>query len=185
LSLQPIPPCTSQSGFAQNNKTVHLTAGHFCNGLYFRNGATAHLGAGVYYIDDRFQIDSNSRVYATSGTTLVINGDYDFRIRNNSVLEITAPSTGPYAGIAMMSPRTASPSREHRFDSNSIVKVEGALYFPNQGVYIRNNTVIGDTDCTQIIVRTIKLYNNLDLDTDCDGVGITPIGGDNSSELVE
>ncbi len=115
--------------------------------------------------------------------TLVVNGDYAVSISNNAVVDITAPSTGNYAGIALFGLRTASKWTQHTFSNNVVVNITGAIYFPNQILNFSNNFSPG-VKCTQIIARIIYFANNVYLDHDCAGTGVKPIGG-TSSQLVE
>jgi len=183
-ALQTIPGCTGQAGSAGNNATVNLSPGHFCTGWSFSNNSTINLAPGTYYIDQQLSIANNSTLNGLGGVTLVINGNYAISISNNSVVNLTAESSGAYAGLAIFGGRTATPSVVQEFSNNTTINVIGAIYFPNQIIEFDNNSTIGDTGCTQVIGRIINVNNNADLDNQCANTGVRPIGA-TPSQLVE
>lgn len=178
------PACTSQSGSVGNNKTVSLSPGHFCSGLNLSNGSTANLAAGTYYIDSQLVLASNATLNATSGSTLVINGNYGLSFGNNTHINIKAPTSGNLAGLALFGGRTATPSIIQNFYNNVTANIIGTIYFPNQTIEFAPGSQIGTTICTQIIGRIIRIYNNAYLDNHCTATGVQPIGA-SASQLVE
>jgi hypothetical protein len=177
--------CTSQQSSGKNNLTLNFTPGHFCSGWDFMNNVTINLSAGTYYIDSKLELKNNVVVNATSGVTIVINGNYAIDISNNALLNITAPSSGNFSGIALYSAQTATSTVTQKFENNTEINISGAIYFPNQIVHFDNNSTVGDTGCTHVIGRKIILRNNAQLGNECDNFGVQPIGSSVSAQLVE
>jgi Flp pilus assembly protein TadG len=170
------PACTAQSGTGYGSNTYNLMPGHFCSGWSFSNNSTLNLAPGTYYIDQNLVFANYVTVNGTGGVTLVINDNLRISISNNAIVNLTAPSTGTFAGIAMYSSRTATASINQEFANNAAVKIIGALYFPNQLVSFDNDVVITPSGCTQVIARIINFNNNAELDSNCAGTGVQPIG---------
>ena len=183
VSLQPIPACTSQSGVVSGSVAVTLNPGRFCNGFNISNGATVNLRPGAYYIDKQFVALNTATINGMGGVTLVITGNYAINWGNMMRLNIIAPSTGPYAGIAMFGNRAAPNSIEQVFSNNTYLNVQGVLYFPNQALRFDNNGITGPSQCAQIVARVIQIFNNVALNNNCVGTGVRPIGS--LSKLVE
>jgi hypothetical protein len=175
VALEPMPPCTSQSGRAGNNATVNLTPGRFCSGWDFQNNVTVNLAPGAYYIDRQMTMGSNFRLNATGGVTLIVTGNYGINITNNAAINIVAPATGPYAGLAFFGPRSGTPSIVHQFLNNAVLNITGAVYFPNQIVQFDNNGATTPGGCTQVIARIVRIDNNVELDRNCENTGVRPI----------
>jgi len=184
VQMQTPPACTSQSGTGYGTATYNLSPGHFCSGWSFSGSATLNLAPGTYYVDQSLVFANNAVVNGTGGVTLVINGNYGMSISNSAIVNLTAPSTGNYAGIAIFSSRTATPTVNQEFANTTTAKIVGALYFPNQIVSFDNNVTITPSGCTQVIARIINFDNDAELDSNCAGTGIQPIGG-SPSHLVE
>jgi hypothetical protein len=184
VALQSAPACTSQSGQAANNVTVTLNPGHFCNGFDFGNDVTVNLNPGAYYIDDQFTLTNNVTLNGMGGVTLIVMDNYALDFGNNARIDLVAPTTGPYAGIAIFGKRDGTANRTHTFSNNTQLNVQGVIYFPNQIVKFLNNGVTGSSRCTQVIARIIEIDNNVRLDNGCAGTGVKPIGG-GLSQLIE
>lgn len=120
---------------------------------------------------------------SVGGVTIVITGNYAVDLGNNQSLNITAPTTGDYAGIAMTSLRTANSSVTHVLENNAALNIQGALYFPSQGLEFSNNVTSNSNGCTEVVAGTVLLKQNVVLGNNCTGTGVKPIGV--STQLVE
>ena len=184
VALEPAPACTAQSGQVPGATPVTLNPGHFCNGFDFGNNATVNLTSGIYYIDAQFKMMNDVTLNGTGGVTLIVTGDYALDIGNNARINLVASTNGPYAGIAIFGNRDGTESLTHTFSNNTQLDVQGVIYFPNQIVDFQNNGVTGSSHCTQVVARIVRIDNNVNLDNDCAGMGVKPIGG-GLSQLVE
>ena len=182
VQLQPAPPCTGQSGSGSNNVTRDLTPGHFCDGWNFKNDVVLNLAPGTYYIDSGLSIKNNVTLSGT-GVTLVINGDYPMDIGNNANVNISAPTSGDYAGLAFFGLRASTPGVLQKFSNNTVLNIQGAVYFPNQVLEFDNNGVTTSQGCTHVIGRMVRLMNNVELKNDCAATGVRPISP--PAQLVE
>ena len=165
--------------------TCNLQPGRYANGLNYTNGGTLNFAAGVYYIDTRLNLSNSVVVNATAGVTIVINGSYAMSIGNNATLNITAPTTGPTAGVAFASIRTASSSVTQTFSNNALVNLTGAIYFPNQTLQFGNNATINTPICGQLIARIVQIQNNANLKNACGGTGAVALTSGGAVKLVE
>lgn len=173
--VQQTPPaCTAQSGSGTGTK--YLTPGHFCSGWNFGNNATINLAAGTYYVDSRLIFGNGVTINGMGGVTIIVNGTYAINTGNNAIINLTAPSSGTYAGLAIMGPRNSTSSVVQNFRNNLQLNVTGAIYFPSQTVTFSNNGRTVSTICTQVIAQIVRAQNNLEFDNNCDGTGVRPIG---------
>ena len=177
-------PCTSQTSSGKNGVTVNLTPGRFCNGLNFNNNATVNMAPGTYYIDSQFSFQNNAVLNATGGVTLVIQGNQAINVGNNAIVNVTAPTSGPMAGLAIMGDRNGKSTVTQVFSNNAIFNITGAIYFPNQIVEMDNNATSNPNGCSQVIGRQLIFQNNVNLPSNCTGTGVKPIGAATIS-LVE
>jgi Putative Flp pilus-assembly TadE/G-like len=181
----PSPPaCTNQASSGTNNISVNLTPGHFCSGLNFTNNATVTLAPGTYYVDSQFAF-SNNAVFDATGVTIILNGNFAMNIGNNAIITLSAPTSGPLAGIALMGPRNGSTATNQVFSNNTTLNVKGALYFPSQKVEMDNNATSDANGCVQLIAQQVYFSNNANLPSNCTGSGTTPIGPAVTFSLVQ
>jgi hypothetical protein len=146
---------------------------------------TINLSPGTYYIDSQLELKNNVVINGTGGVTIVINGNYAMDIANNATLNLTAPTSGNFAGLTFYSSQSATSSITQKFSNNTVINIEGAIYFPNQILEFDNNSVMADNACTHVIARKITLMNNAKLGNECDGTGVQPIGSSSAAQLVE
>jgi len=187
------PACTSQNGTGSNNGSRNLVPdvvvngvgmAHFCSGLNFQNNFSATFAPGVYFIDSQLVFGNNALISGTN-VTLVINGNYQINIGNNATVNISAPLSGPTAGIAFMGGRSATSSVVQTFSNNTILNLTGAIYFPNQILNFDNNGSTTSSGCTQLIARQVQIMNNVALYNNCNNTGTKPINFGGSVALVE
>lgn len=179
LTIGTVPACISTSGTVNGTKT--LPAGHYCSGFNFKNSSTVTLSAGTYYVDTSFVTGNGVTIKATAGVTIIIRGNYAISLGNGNVINLTAPTSGTFAGIAFYSP-TATATQT--FSNNVNVNVQGVFYFPEGTVNFNNNAATTTSRCTLIVAKYINISNNATLNNDCAGTGVLPIGG-GASKLVE
>lgn len=179
-----LPPSCSVTAPVTGGTVGPATPGgtmRLCGGINIAKG-TLTLQRGTYYVDSIFtSVSSGAILDATAGVTLILSSGVEIKPGNGTTLNIEAPATGPFAGIAMMS-RATSPTK-HLVDANNLnFNIMGALYFPNQDLDLKNN--FDTTKCAQLVARTIAIKNNANMFHDCPGTGIRS-PGNSSIALME
>lgn len=155
---------------------------HYCAGVDIKNNANANaktinLQPGVYYIGTTFNLENNITVNGT-GVTLVFMPGTTFSLKNNVIFNITAPTSGDYAGIAIMGRDMAGDTLAW---NNGTFNIQGAIYFPNDNLSIKNN--FNSNLCTQLVGLTVSINNNATMFDECPGSGILNPGGGKISLL--
>jgi len=175
-----------------NNKTYKNTdtidPGVYCNGIQLNAGAVVTMNPGIYYIDrGSLQMAGGATLQGT-GVTIIFTSSTgsnyaDATINGGATLAITAPTTGPTAGIAMFGDRSMPTGTTFKFNGGDNQVVGGAVYVPKGTLqYAGGNNA--NTNCTQVIADTVTFVGNSLLKINCGGSGTRPIGTSVSS-LVE
>ncbi len=188
------PVCTTQNGTGSNNSSRTLrpdtTVGgvgvaRFCSGLNFTNNFQATFEPGVYFIDSQLVFGNNAVIRGTN-VTLVVNGNYAINIGNNASLDLSAPVSGPTAGLVFFGGRTATPTVTQTFANNTVFNLTGAIYFPNQIINFNNNaTTAVSGGCTQVIGRMVRISNNVHIRANCAGTGTESVTFGGTASLIE
>lgn len=177
----PLPPF---SGCDQNNMTVKndttLNPGVYCNGLQLNAGVVVDLNPGVYVIDrGSLQVSGGATIRGT-GVTIVLTSSTgsnyaDVTINGGAIVAITAPTTGPTAGLAFFGDRNMPTSTTFKFNGGTGQVIGGAVYVPHGTLQYAggDNT---DTNCTQVIADNVAFVGNSKLKVNCAGSGTRPIG---------
>ena len=171
-----VPPPTGGCDFVDlelDLPSVILWPGVYCGKLTVKNNTIVTLMPGIYVIKGGpFTTESNANVIGTSVTFfLTEGGGYDFEplsFQSSSVLDLTAPTAGPYAGILFyQDPNAGYRDDMHRWESTSAHVLEGTLYFPTQIVSFESSTHITAAYTILVARRIIGDSNSiLEVNTD-------------------
>lgn len=127
---------------------------------------TKTLEPGTYYIEGSLTIHGD-----ISGTGVFIYmADGDLTINGNASLDLSAPTSGTYAGMLFMSARDNT--NPMTFNGSGAAKLDGFIYSAKGDVtYSGSNTT--DSTCLRIVADTIKMSGNANMKSDCS----TELGG--------
>lgn len=148
----------------------------FCNGASIGAGATVNLSNGTYIIDrGTLSIDSQSTLNVSNATIILTSSTGSnyatVSVAGGATVNVTAPSTGPTAGLAFFQDRNAPADGTNSFTGGATQNITGAIYMPNQEVSFAGGTQTGGTACTQIVADEVDFKGNANLNSDCTGVG--------------
>lgn len=128
------------------------SAGVHYKSVSLNNAGTCTLSAGTYYFDSITKFQGTT--WTGSDVTIIIgpNGKFDGGAQGN--LNINAPTSGTYSGVAVtsLSPNGASFGANEQFGTNF-----GALYWPNGPVTLQGTP---SGICLQVIADKIELAGN-------------------------
>jgi Putative Flp pilus-assembly TadE/G-like len=157
---------------------ITIPHGNYCNGLSTDYG-TVNLSSGIYFVNGNFAPAGGTTVNGT-GVTIILGGSGTAQITNNVTLNLTAPTTGATAGIAIIGTSTS----ESGIQGGSLVNITGALVFPNSKVQLANGTTTS-SPCTQLIAYQVDFEGGASFNNNCAGTGTLPIGASTTAQLVE
>jgi hypothetical protein len=186
--------CT-QNNYSDNSSTPQtLTAGVtpyvFCNGLTLSGSSSLTLNPGVYIVDrGSFSMSGQSTLTATGGVTIILTSSTGSNyatvsISGGSTVSLTAPCTGPTAGLAFFQDRNAPSSGTDSFTGGSTQNITGAIYFPDQTVTYSGGSATGGAVCTQLVANQLRFSGSSSLNNNCASVCTATIGS-TSNQLVE
>ena len=133
------PPAVGACDFVKykvsGNYNVTLNPGVYCNGMSFSGGGNITFNAGTYILLGGGLTISGSVVMHGTGVTFynTQGSGYSYgpiSISGASNSTLTAPTTGPFAGILFFQDRTIASPAASAFTGTSGDNFVGALYFP-------------------------------------------------------
>jgi hypothetical protein len=101
------------------------------------------------------------------------NGYADAKINGNANISLTAPKTGPMAGIAVFGDRNMPANTTFSFNGGSSQYFGGAVYVPNGLMEFAGGNNTG-TSCTQLIARRVTFTGNSSVAINCSNQGTRP-----------
>jgi Flp pilus assembly protein TadG len=161
------PPCSGSSCDAggpapcpNGESGSCLSPGVYSTAVTLTSSTT--LNPGVYYLLGGLSISGSVN---GTGVTLVLGGMID--ATSATAINITAPTTGWNAGIAIWDTRLSGSNV--LANPSATVKINGVIYTPNTSLLFQGNTPspTGSTPtCTQIVAQQVLLSGNISLQRD-------------------
>lgn len=172
--------CTYPSGLVVNNtQTIGpaIAGGsvRICGDLTVQPSGDLTLQAGTYYVEGDILIQGT---LTGDGVTLVLTGPDPasvgtIDITAQATVTLTAPSTGPYAGIIIYQDRIADSSGTNQLLGGSDMNLLGAIYAPNKQTQFAGGS---DVDgCTMLVADVVKFVGDSyikNTPSECGSVGL-------------
>lgn len=127
-----------------------LSPGTFCGGLW-AVADKIELKPGTYFIKDGPLYLNGTDELIGEGVTFILSGtNAKVEIQGDGILRLTAPTSGPLAGIALTEDRSTKPLGwrfglaptdyvTSRVTGNGQIEIEGLIYLPTQKIEITGN----------------------------------------------
>lgn len=182
----------SFSGCDQSNLTVKtattISPGVYCGGISINAGAALTLNPGIYYLDQGGLSMAGNATISGTGVTLVFtsstgNNWANAAIGGNAIVNLTAPTSGPTAGIVLFGDRNMDVGTSFKLNGGGSQTFGGAVYLPKADLTF-NGGSNSNNGCTQIIADTITFSGSSNLAINCGAYGTKPLGSATAS-LVE
>lgn len=129
-------------------------------GIYWINGGDLDFGAqanvtgnGVTFILS----STNASTSPTSIATIKMNGQ--------AQLNLTAPTTGPYAGVLIYQHRNAALGNQH-INGGADMRIDGAFYMPATELTFNGNAGM-EVQCLRLVARRVNFSGNSNLVNTC------------------
>lgn len=167
-------PCQSPT---RVSRTVHdLRPGRYCGGFSL-SGDVNLVDPGTYYFDGgTYRFQSSGTRLTGEGVTIVLMNGARLNLSNGGFIDLSAPSTGNFAGIVFYGDRNWPNQYDGvQITGNPVSRIDGAIYFPAQIIdYSGGGSTAGA--CTQLIGALIEVTGNVSITNDgCDQFGIRQI----------
>jgi hypothetical protein len=133
------------------------------------NGSTT-LNPGVFYLNNAdLSINGNTTITGTGVTVIFTGSDPgSLSMNGNSVLNLTAPTTGDYAKMLMIQSPNATAGNTNRINGNNGAKLDGAIYFPKGTLDFRGSSSPA-TKCAMVVAYRVEFGGNTDIQNNTTG----------------
>jgi Flp pilus assembly protein TadG len=168
----PVLPATCQNRVSIGpNDTATLSPGCY-RGMDLKGNVT--LNPGVYYIDgdslsfgSQANVSGNGVAFVLTSRNAVSNPSSiaDIDMNGGATLNLTAPTTGEYAGLLFYQDRRA-PFQDSHINGNSSSRLDGSFYFPGQQLTFNGNTGML-VQCLRLVARRVAFSGNSNLVNTC------------------
>lgn len=176
----PVGACAHSNEIVASG-TLTLIPGTYCGGLKVTSGAVVTLSPGEYVIKDGpLIVDGGARLTGLGAGVYLTGSNATFKFAADSSISLSAPTSGPLAGILLFEDRNAAPLQQYEILSNDAPLLLGTIYLPQGRLYVSTNKTIAHSSAFTIIVaQRMELYggSNLILNSDYDKTNVPVPGG--------
>lgn len=144
-------------------KTKTLSPGTFCSKTL---SGDITLEPGVYVLrGGRINLGGNGSLVG-AGVTIFLMDGVEFSVNGNETIQLTPPTEGDYAGIAIYQEKSNTNTLTINGTSDSFVS--GFVYAPGAHIFYAGNSITTtQSECLRLVGATIELTGNSDLKSDC------------------
>lgn len=126
------------------------------------SGATSVLSPGVYYVNGDIKLTGNARLEGT-GVTIILTGTID--MSGGSSIDLTAPTTGPYAKMLLIQSPNALTGNDNTINGSNDSTLDGAIYFPKGDLKFTGSSA-ASTQCAMIVAYTVDFSGSANIQND-------------------
>ena len=143
----------------QTGGNLTLSPGTYCGGIDLGGRIVVTLKPGVYIIrDGPFWLGGNATLTGVNVGFFFEGNGPPFDFGATTQISLTAPKTGPLAGILFFEQRSAKPGRTFAIRSKDAEQFEGTVYLPKGNLLVEKASRIGQSsNWTAIIANKIKI----------------------------
>ncbi len=144
-----------------NGASATFSPGVYCGGITLTN-ADVTFQPGTYIIKDGDFRGSAAYDMAGEGVTFFFSDDAALKLAGQGGdIDLSAPTTGPLAGILFFGDPDAPEGVRHNISGGSDVSYEGTMYFPTGDLdFTGNGTGSTNADYTMVIARQLSFGGN-------------------------
>jgi Flp pilus assembly protein TadG len=156
--LQPAVGSCDFTNFAVKKKTATISPGVYCNGMAIEALAQVTMKPGVYIINGGTLLARGNGSMTGDGVTIFFTGkDGNLNFDGTSKISLTAPVTGPTAGLLFMQDRAMAPAI-YELSSQSAPMLLGTIYLPNGTLKVRAPGKVADKSAfTVVVARSVEV----------------------------
>lgn len=166
-----------------------LSPGVYCGGLTIKGNSNVTLQPGVYVLKDGGLTVAGQATLTGTGVGFYITGNAaPVLFAAMTHVQLSAPASGPMAGLLLFEDRALSVRLKHRITSDDARKLIGTIYFPVGSLIIDARRPVADQSAyTAIVAQGLELNMgpNLVLNSDYQATDVpVPAGIAGSSQVV-
>lgn len=158
-----VPPAYSACQNVSGGKAKTLSPGTYCKAI----SGDVTLNPGTYILrGGEIKLGGNGRLTGTGVTIFLMEGA-QFTSNANEVINLSPPSSGPYAGITIYQEKANT--KEVKVNGGSGSNVTGFIYAPGAPVfYAGNSDMSGSGQCIRIVANTVEMTGNSSVRSNCE-----------------
>lgn len=155
LANRPHPPVGAciKNKLVVSGGTMTLTPGTYCNGLTITDAAEVSMQPGVYVIKDgELMVSNGASIKGTDVGFYFTGKKATLNFQKATTISLTAPKTGPMAGILFFQNTNVSGNPKYEISSDNASMLLGTIYLPTGRFYSEGSKPIAQKSAYTILI---------------------------------
>ncbi|MEW6633297.1 MAG: pilus assembly protein [Pseudomonadota bacterium] len=158
-----VPPAYGTCQSVPNGKTITLSPGTYCDKTI---SGKITLNPGTYVMRNVTIKPGGNGSLTGIGVTIFLMESSQLYINANEVVNLSPPSSGPYAGITIFQDHGNTSALTINGGSGSVVS--GFIYAPDAAItYAGNSDMSAAGSCLRLVADTVTMTGNSNVKSDC------------------
>ena len=156
---QPADGSCKETDLLIDTGTVSLNPGTYCGGIQIEGKAEVTFKPGNYIMKDGPLVVKGNATMTGTNVGIAFRGETSvFSFGTSTQVNLTAPKSGPLAGILFFEDRSTSKNRLFQIKSKDAERFEGTIYLPNARLFIDKESRLGQaSNWTAIIANQVEI----------------------------
>jgi Flp pilus assembly pilin Flp len=170
------------TGYNNQGMSVTINPGTYCGDLDI-TGGTVTMNPGVYHFkNSRVSVGSSASLVG-SGVMLFLDATSELSHTATGTLNLSAPTSGTYAGIAIFQSRNSA-NKTTKLTGSPNYTLDGTIYMPTASLVLGGNgTITNNASSGYVIARTFSYNGSVTFTFDA-FTGLTAKGLSNAAVLI-
>ena len=141
-----------------------------CYNNFTPGNGTVTLNPGTYYLNSTDLSLAGQTRLVGNGVTIILTGSDpgSLTMAGNSSLDLTAPTSGPYANIVLMQSPNAEANNANKINGDNNTLLDGAVYFPRGNVELLGSSTAA-FQCAMLVAYTVDFTGSSTIQNDTSG----------------
>lgn len=168
-----------------------ISPGTYCGGIKMANKAVVYAEPGIYVITGgKLDLGNKTELLGEKVSFYFADDAATFEFKDNGIVELSAPTDGPMAGILFYENPAAPQGRRFKISSDSARKLLGTIYLPRAILEISGGGKVAQASAyTVILANRIEIEtSNLVVNSDYEGSDVPVpdgVGPNSTSTMLE
>ena len=167
-SVPPGENCTNFNHASKTNADGSKKPGCYSN--FNPGNGTTTLSPGTYYLNNTNLSLNGQTSIVGEGVTIILTGNNpgSISMNGNSSLQITAPTSGTYANMAIIQSPNAATGNNNLINGNNGTSIDGAVYFPRGDVEFTGSAAQA-FQCAMVVGYTVTFSGSSTIQNNTSG----------------
>lgn len=181
--LSAVPEPAAPNGGTCYTGATPLPNQTYCGTITLNNSVT--LSPGIYYFKGATVTFGTGANLTGTGVMFFFDANSSMDLSSNGTVNLTAPSSGTYAGISMFQSRSATTNNTMKMTGGANFIIDGTIYMPKASLQLTGNSDVSVNSKTGYVITNKLSFTGSSTFSVGTWGGVQAYGSNNKAALVQ